>query len=156
VSLRAYPPTTLACRGRTCAFVCTAQPKENNSRHEYHQRRHADHYKDWGSGQLWYSAMAAVSAVRLRSDFFFLASRGYRCIAHERAGKGRASKTLGPAQRFLWDYLRRRSRRIDRKARLEECRCRSVIHRWRRGCTLPWATRYKARGQAVLSATYRR
>jgi non-heme chloroperoxidase len=51
------------------------------------------HYKDWGSGQpVVFSHGWPLSADAFEDQMFFLASRGYRCIAHDRRGHGRSSQ----------------------------------------------------------------
>jgi non-heme chloroperoxidase len=51
------------------------------------------HYKDWGSGQpVVFSHGWPLSADAWEDQMFFLASRGYRCIAHDRRGHGRSSQ----------------------------------------------------------------
>ena len=51
------------------------------------------YYKDWGSGQpVVFSHGWPLSADALEDQMFFLASRGYRCIAHDRRGHGRSSQ----------------------------------------------------------------
>jgi non-heme chloroperoxidase len=51
------------------------------------------YYKDWGSGQaLVFSHGWPLSADAFEDQMFFLASRGYRCIAHDRRGHGRSSQ----------------------------------------------------------------
>ena len=51
------------------------------------------YYKDWGSGQpVILSHGWPLSADALRDQMFFLASHGYRCIAHDRRGHGRSSQ----------------------------------------------------------------
>jgi len=50
-------------------------------------------YKDWGSGQpVVFSHGWPLNADARESQMFFLASRGYRCIAHDRRGHGRSSQ----------------------------------------------------------------
>jgi len=51
------------------------------------------HYKDWGTGQpVVFSHGWPLSADAFEDQMFFLASRGYRCIAHDRRGHGRSSQ----------------------------------------------------------------
>jgi non-heme chloroperoxidase len=51
------------------------------------------YYKDWGSGQpVVFSHGWPLSADAFEDQMFFLTSRGYRCIAHDRRGHGRSSQ----------------------------------------------------------------
>jgi non-heme chloroperoxidase len=51
------------------------------------------YYKDWGSGQtVVFSHGWPLSADAFEDQMFFLASNGYRCIAHDRRGHGRSSQ----------------------------------------------------------------
>ena len=51
------------------------------------------YYKDWGSGPpVVFSHGWPLSADAWEDQMFFLASRGYRCIAHDRRGHGRSSQ----------------------------------------------------------------
>jgi non-heme chloroperoxidase len=51
------------------------------------------YYKDWGSGQpIVFSHGWPLTADAFEDQMFFLASRGYRCIAHDRRGHGRSSQ----------------------------------------------------------------
>ena len=48
------------------------------------------YYKDWGSGQpVVFSHGWPLSSDSWESQMLFLASNGYRCIAHDRRGQGR-------------------------------------------------------------------
>ena len=52
------------------------------------------YYKDWGTGQpVVFSHGWPLSADAWEDQMFFLASRGYRCIAHDRRGHGRSTQT---------------------------------------------------------------
>lgn len=51
------------------------------------------YYKDWGSGQpVVFSHGWPLSADSWEAQMLFLASNGYRCIAHDRRGHGRSSQ----------------------------------------------------------------
>jgi non-heme chloroperoxidase len=52
------------------------------------------HYKDWGKGQpVVFSHGWPLSADAFEDQMFYLASHGYRVIAHDRRGHGdRASR----------------------------------------------------------------
>lgn len=51
------------------------------------------YYKDWGSGQpVLFSHGWPLSADSWEAQMLFLASNGYRCIAHDRRGHGRSSQ----------------------------------------------------------------
>jgi non-heme chloroperoxidase len=50
-------------------------------------------YEDWGTGQpLVFSHGWPLSADAFEDQMFYLASRGYRCIAYDRRGHGRSSQ----------------------------------------------------------------
>jgi non-heme chloroperoxidase len=52
------------------------------------------YYKDWGSGQpVVFSHGWPLNADAWDDQMYFLASNGYRCIAHDRRGHGRSSQT---------------------------------------------------------------
>jgi non-heme chloroperoxidase len=51
------------------------------------------YYKDWGSGQaVVFCHGWPLTADSWEAQMFFLASKGYRCIAHDRRGHGRSSQ----------------------------------------------------------------
>jgi non-heme chloroperoxidase len=51
------------------------------------------YYNDWGSGQpIVFSHGWPLSADAFEDQMFFLASHGYRCIAHDRRGHGRSGQ----------------------------------------------------------------
>jgi non-heme chloroperoxidase len=51
------------------------------------------YYKDWGAGQpIVFSHGWPLSADAFEDQMFFLAARGFRCIAHDRRGHGRSSQ----------------------------------------------------------------
>src|SRR5213075_3185964 len=51
------------------------------------------YFNDWGNGQpIVFSHGWPLSADAFEDQMFFLASRGYRCIAHDRRGHGRSSQ----------------------------------------------------------------
>jgi non-heme chloroperoxidase len=54
----------------------------------------AIYFNDWGSGQpIVFSHGWPLSADAFEDQMFFLASRGYRCIAHDRRGHGRSGQS---------------------------------------------------------------
>ncbi|MDR3509147.1 MAG: alpha/beta hydrolase [Caulobacteraceae bacterium] len=51
------------------------------------------YYKDWGAGQpIVFSHGWPLNADAWEDQMFYLASKGYRCIAHDRRGHGRSSQ----------------------------------------------------------------
>ena len=51
------------------------------------------YYRDWGAGQpVVFSHGWPLTGDAFEDQMFFLASRGYRCVAHDRRGHGRSSQ----------------------------------------------------------------
>jgi len=51
------------------------------------------YYRDWGKGQpVVFSHGWPLTGDAFEDQMFFLASHGYRCIAHDRRGHGRSSQ----------------------------------------------------------------
>ena len=51
------------------------------------------YYRDWGTGKpVVFSHGWPLTGDAFEDQMFFLASRGYRCIAHDRRGHGRSSQ----------------------------------------------------------------
>src|SRR6187549_1221965 len=52
------------------------------------------YYNDWGSGQpVVFSHGWPLSSDAFEDQMFFLAQRGYRCVAHDRRGHGRSNQS---------------------------------------------------------------
>jgi non-heme chloroperoxidase len=52
------------------------------------------HYKDWGAGTpVVFSHGWPLNADAFEDQMFYLATRGYRCIAHDRRGHGRSGQS---------------------------------------------------------------
>jgi non-heme chloroperoxidase len=52
------------------------------------------YYKEWGSGQpIVFSHGWPLNADAFEDQMFFLAAKGFRCIAHDRRGHGRSDQT---------------------------------------------------------------
>ena len=52
------------------------------------------YHKDWGSGQpVMFSHGSPLTGDAFEDQMFFLASRGYRCVAHDRREHGRFSRS---------------------------------------------------------------
>ena len=103
------PPGSTPAAGAARAHSATAETKSPDSaftdqfpaihsiihlhEHHYHQRRHANLLQGLGHGQpVVFSHGWPLSADAWEAQMFFLASNGYRCIAHDRRGHGRSSQ----------------------------------------------------------------
>jgi non-heme chloroperoxidase len=86
----------------TLAEAATDKPSNSASKHIRENRNMSMitvrdgtqiYYKDWGKGQpVVFSHGWPLSSDAWESQMFFLASHGYRCIAHDRRGHGRSSQ----------------------------------------------------------------
>lgn len=79
------------------------------------------YYKDWGAGRpVVFSHGWPLSADAFEDQMFFLASCGYRCIAHDRRGHGRSSQP--------WQGNDMDTYADDLAALVEALKLKSVIH----------------------------
>jgi non-heme chloroperoxidase len=79
------------------------------------------YYKDWGQGQpIVFSHGWPLSADAWEDQMVFLASHGYRCIAHDRRGHGRSSQP--------WDGNEMDTYADDLAALVEALDLRNAVH----------------------------
>ena len=79
------------------------------------------YYKDWGAGQpIVFSHGWPLTADAWEDQMVFLASRGYRCVAHDRRGHGRSSQP--------WNGNEMNTYADDLAALVESLDLRSAVH----------------------------
>jgi non-heme chloroperoxidase len=92
------PLATIAAETAKQASASTSSDRSEEEREEQHTTITTKdgtviYYNDWGSGQpVVFSHGWPLSRVSFEDQMFFLASRGFRCIAHDRRCFGRSSQ----------------------------------------------------------------
>ena len=131
---RATPPTSATTRHKERA-VGTITTKDGTE----------IYYKDWGTGRpVVFSHGWPLSADAWEDQMFYLARRGFRCIAHDRRGHGRSSQPWhGNDMDTYADDLAALVEALDLQGRGP----RRPLHRRRRGRPLHRPARHRARRQ---------
>ena len=105
-------------------------------------------YKDWGTGRpVIFSHGWPLSGDAWESQMLFLASQGYRCIAHDRRGHGRSSQPWNGNEMDTYaDDLAELFKTLDLEGRHHD----RPFHRRRRGGALHRSSRHSRVAKAVL------
>ena len=119
------------------------------------------YYKDWGDGPpVVFSHGWPLNSDSWEAQMLYLASHGFRCVAHDRRGHGRSTQTWhGNEMNTYADDLAAVIEALD----LRDAIARRVLHRRRRGRPLRRSSRHRSRrqgrarlGRATVHAADRR
>jgi non-heme chloroperoxidase len=96
VAAAALPASSDASGGKPAASSPAGQKKAEHHANTFTTRDGTQiYYKDWGSGQpVVFSHGWPLSSDAFEDQMFYLAGKGFRCIAHDRRGHGRSSQPL--------------------------------------------------------------